>query len=310
MADKGPGSTSRTSGKKRLARAKVKRSEDAAASAKGAASANGAGSGKAEDPKKRLTRIGIGVFAVIMALSMTLPSFGFIFGNNGAGQEQQEQEAEQSAAADDASSDEGEDKQEQTATGMDLVDANYKAVVDPLEAKLKEDPKDLATLLNLGNDYMAWGNEGASYATDDAAYQHLSELYQKAISYYDSYLELNDSNAVKVSRALCQFYSGDMSGAQEALEKLTADAADYGPAWANLGLVYEYQGDQDKAKETYQKAAEVDADDEYGAKSFADRRIASMSASANGGELTSDAADVTSADDATNPLADALGAGL
>lgn len=301
MADKGPGSASRTP-KKRLARAKIKANGvDEATSGKGGR--KGSSDAEKESSKQRLTRIGIGIFAVIMALSMTLPSLSYIFGGKNTAEEQQE--AAQAEASEDAEESEDTDEETAQASGMDTVDANYQAVVVPLEDKLKDNDKDLATLLNLGNDYMAWAGEASSYATDDASAQHVGELYDKAISYFDSYLALNDSNAVKVNRALCQFYAGDTAEATAALEQLTTDASDYGPAWANLGLLYEYQGEQDKAKDAYQKAVEVDADDEYGSKSFADRRIAAMSAQQNGGDLTDGAADVTEAD-GTSSLADAL----
>lgn len=315
MAEKGPGSTGRTA-KKRLARAKIKSTDNGIKSSKGrdAQQAAAAAAEQGEGNKDRLKRIIIGVFAVLMALSMTLPSLSYIFGKNSdadeqAAQQQAAQQAAEEEASDEAEADEAEEQETQTATGIDAVDNNYKAVVVPLEEKLDENKDDLATLLNLGNDYMAWASEVGRLANDDAGTKHMNELFDKAIGYYDRYLELNDSNAVRVDRALCQFYSGDTEGANAALEKLTTDAPDYGPAWANLGLLYEYQGQKDKAKEAYQQAALADPDDEYGAKSYADRRIAAMAAASSGGDLTDGAADVTSSDGSSS-LADALGTGL
>lgn len=296
MADKGPQSTSR-SATKRLARAKIKPSDNGIKSSKGRKVATSEPSKTQEKKarKQKLTAVLIGVFAVIMALSMMLPSLSYIFGDNG------QQEAEQQAAQQeqDAEADDTEEESE-TKSGMDLVDSNYQAVVVPLEEKLKENADDLATLLNLGNDYLSWAAEASSYATDEDAQAHVKELFDKAISYYDRYLELNDSNAVKVNRALAQLYSGDASAATAALEQLTKDAPDYGPAWSNLGYVYEMQYNQDAAKEAYEKAVEADADDEYGAKSFANRRLAAMAAASTD---ISDEANATGGTDATDTTA-------
>lgn len=298
MADKGPGSTGRSS-KKRLARAKIKATDEGIKSAKGRKPTVEPEMTKTQQKKarqKKITAIAVGIFAVIMALSMTLPSLSYIFGNSDEQQAAQQAQEEADAAAQEAENGEEEEETEEL-TGMAAVDDAYKAVIDPLEEKLKDNPKDLATLLHLGKDYMAWGYDAGSYASEDADYEHLNELFAKAMDYYDQYLELNDSPAVKCDRAMCQLYTGDLEGAVAALEQVTADE-NYGPAWANLGMIHEiYQGDNEGAKEAYQKAIDADPDDEYGSKSYANRRLAAMVASANNGELE-DAATETTEDDA------------
>lgn len=320
MADKGPGSTNRSTNK-RLAGAKIKPTENGIKSSKGRAAAEEQMS-KAEQKrarKQKITAIAVGVFAVIMALSMMLPSLTYIFGNNNQQAEEQAQEQEEAQTTDDASTE--DEAEESTATGMDLVDANYKAVVDPLEAKLSENPKDLATLLNLGNDYMAWASDAYSYATDDESLLHVNELFDKAIGYFDSYLELNDSIAVKTSRAMCLLYKGDTDDALASLQELTdseatsdAEPAEYGRAWANMGYIYEYQGETEKAEEAYQQAKEHDKDDEYGAKSYADQRLAAMAARTGDGltDETAESAEGTSTSSSTGAqaLEDALGVGF
>ena len=310
MAEKGPGSTGRTA-KKRLARAKIKPTENGIKSSKGRKVEEEEQLSKrqqAKERKKKITGIAIGVFAVIMALSMMLPSLTYIFGNNSGQTEQQEQEAQQQEEQ--AQSEDGEETE--TLTGIDLVDSNYAAVVDPLEAKLAENPKDLATLLSLGNNYMSWASEASGYAADDAASAHVNELYQQAIDYFDQYLKLNDSAVVKANRAMCLLYSGDADAALAALQKLTEEAPDYGPAWANIGLIREYQGDQEAAKEAYQKAIDADPNDEYGAKSYANRRLAAMAAQTGEG-LTDETAESVQGGEATTgaeALEDALNSGL
>lgn len=308
MAEKGPGSTGRTA-KKRLARAKIKPTENGIKSSKGRKVEEEEQLSKrqqAKERKKKITGIAIGVFAVIMALSMMLPSLTYIFGNNSGQTEQQEQEAQQQEEQ--AQSEDGEETE--TLTGIDLVDSNYAAVVDPLEAKLAENPKDLATLLSLGNNYMSWASEASGYAADDAASAHVNELYQQAIDYFDQYLKLNDSAVVKANRAMCLLYSGDADAALAALQKLTEEAPDYGPAWANIGLIREYQGDQEAAKEAYQKAIDADPNDEYGAKSYANRRLAAMAAQTGEG-LTDETAESAAGTGTSGAeaLSDALGSG-
>jgi tetratricopeptide (TPR) repeat protein len=311
MADKGPGSTNR-SPKKRLARAKIKQTEYGIKSSKGRVVKEDELS-KAEQKRerqKKLTAIGIGAFAVIMALSMMLPSLSYIFGN-GADQAAEEQAAKEQAAKQEEQESEAEAEEQESATGIDLVDANYAAVVDPLEAKLSENPEDLATILNLGNDYMAWASEASVYASDDAGSAHVTELYDKAIGYFDQYLGINDSAVVKSNRAMCHLYKGDADAALQQLQDVTSETPDYGPAWVNIGIIKEYQGDTDAAKEAYQKAVEADPNDEYGAKSQADRRLAALAA-AEGGDVTADAAGTTDATttDGAEALENALDSGL
>ncbi|MDO4405265.1 MAG: tetratricopeptide repeat protein [Atopobiaceae bacterium] len=313
MTEKGPGSTGRSSNK-RLARAKIKTTENGIKSSKGRKDTAAQELSRAEEKaarKKKITAIAVGIFAVVMALSMMLPSLTYIFGNKA--DQQQEQQEQTKKDESETSEEEEETQEEQTATGIDAVDKNYKAVIDPLESKLEKNPEDLATLLSLGNDYMAWASEASSYATDEAGQTHVSDLFNKAIDYYDRYLALNDSAVVKANKAMCLMYNGDTDGALAALQALTKESPDYGPAWANIGLIYEYQGDQDKAKEAYQKAIEADPDDEYGAKSYANRRLAAIAASAGEG-LTDEAADSTSGSSASSTgaqaLEDALGSNL
>ena len=311
MAEQGPGSTNRTA-KKRLARAKIKPTEHGIKSSKGRNNEAANEPSKAEQQKARkqkIIAICVGIFAVIMALSMMLPSLTYIFGNNADQQAQQEQTQEQ--ATSEETKDDAADQEEAKTPGMDTVDANYAAVVNPLEAKLKDNPKDLATLLSLGNNYMNWGSAATSYATDETSEQHVLDLFNQAIGYYDRYLELNDSAVVKANRAMCVLNTGDTEGALAALQQVTVDNPDYGPAWANIGMIYEYQQNTEKAKEAYQKAIEVDKNDEYGAQSYANRRLAAMAASEGEG-LTDETAESANTTESTGAeaLEDALGGNL
>jgi tetratricopeptide (TPR) repeat protein len=178
--------------------------------------------------------------------------------------------------------------------------------VSSLESKLANDPNNLATLLNLGRDYMQWGYQVVYSGTTDADTTHGNDLLDKAISYFDQYLALNDSNSVKVDSALCLLYKGDTSGAISALQQITTDSPDYGPAWANLGLAYEISGDSTSALSAYEQAETTDADDEYGAKSYAERRIASINSSTTSTTSGTSATSGTSSTSTTQGLSDTL----
>ena len=284
-----------------------------------------------QEGKDRAKKIGIAIFAVVMALSMMLPSLVTIVSNmrpkdadvqqttsadasssssatdssTSTDTSSSSSTTDSSATSDTATSDtatsetatsdtatsdtatsdtatsESSSSTSETSTTVASLDADYQVEVSALEKRLADDPKNLAALLNLGKQYMSWAYSVSYYGgSEEGAVDHAHDLFDKAIGYYDQYLALNDSNAVKVDRALCQFYAGDYDAAQAALEKLTKDAPDYGPAWANLGLVYESMWNTESAQDAYKKAAEADPNDEYGARSFANRRLAAMNESA------------------------------
>lgn len=272
-----------------------------------------------QEGKDRAKKIGIAIFAVVMALSMMLPSLVTIVSNmrpkdadvqqttsadasssSSAADSSSASTTDSSASTDtsssssttdssatsdtatsDAATSESSSSTSETSTTVASLDADYQVEVSALEKRLADDPKNLAALLNLGKHYMSWAYSVSYYGgSEEEAIDHAHDLFDKAIGYYDQYLALNDSNAVKVDRALCQFYVGDYDAAQAALEKLTKDAPDYGPAWANLGLVYESMWNTESAQDAYKKAAEADPNDEYGARSFANRRLAAMNESA------------------------------
>ena len=251
---------------------------------------NSANAPKAKaDTRKRWTVVAAVVLAVLMVASVLLPSFSAIFSSGSSSSDESADAATESATT-------------AATASMTTVDDEYGTLVKQLKAKLEDDPDNLAALLNLGNDYMSWGSAASSYATDDQGKSHVSDLFDQAIAYYDKYLKLNDSNDVHVKRALCQYYAGDTDEATKALEDFTSgDGKDYGPAWAYLGVLYQYSGDTDKAQNAYKKAVEVDAVDADGAKSLANQQLAAIKASENSSSssslesILSDAA--TSSDD-------------
>ncbi len=232
----------------------------------------------------RFQKIVIVAFIVIFALSTLAGALASVV---------------QTQTAEDAS---GESQE----TTVETVDGNYEGIVQDLESKVAENPEDKASLLSLGRYCFSWGANVSSLATTDEETSHANELFDKAIGYYDQYLELEDSPAARVDRALCQYYKGDAEAAATELTEVTTNSPDYAPAWANLGMLYETQGLTDEARAAYEKAAELDPSDEYGAYSYAQQRISALDEAAESAEEdsaddageTDDAADAASTDDA------------
>ena len=74
---------------------------------------------------------------------------------------------------------------------------------------------------------------------------------------------------MKISQ--CQLYSGDTDAAVQTLEALTQASPDYGPAWVYLGVTYVQKGDNTKAINALKRAEAADPNDEYGAKTLAQK---------------------------------------
>ena len=255
-------------------------------------------------------RIAIAVIAVVMALSMMLPSLSSIFSGSSSSTTTDQSSSADASTSESTSSSSSDSSSSSSSTSttntVDTIDSEYETLVSSLESKLANDPNNLATLLNLGRDYMQWGYQVVYSGTTDADTTHGNDLLDKAISYFDQYLALNDSNSVKVDSALCLLYKGDTSGAISALQQITTDSPDYGPAWANLGLAYEISGDSTSALSAYQQAETTDADDEYGAKSYAEKRIAAINSSTTSTTSGTSATSGTSSTSTTQGLSDTL----
>lgn len=226
-------------------------------------------------------KVVIVVFAVLMALALMLPFLSTIVASNNEAQSSSQSQSDSSSSTD--SSTDSSDDSSADDVSLDGVPENlqstaktYAGTVQTLESKLDDDPNNLATLINLADDYMNWGYASLKSSSSDDEKSYSNALLQKAVEYFDRYLALHDSNSAKVNRALCQYYLGDTDGATKALEQITTDAPNFGPGWANLGLVYEQAGETQKAIDAYQKAVEADPNNEYGARSFANQRLVAL----------------------------------
>ncbi len=255
------------------------------------------------------------LFAVLMALSLMLPSLSAIFSSSNSSS------SSSSQTSSDASSDSDSSDSAEETDYVAKADEKYGATVSALEEKYGSDPTNLATLLNLGKNYMTWGTYVRYFGSTDENTTHANELLSKAVTYYDAYLAIKDSSAVRVDKALCAYYQEEYDSSLEQLEALTESDPGYGPGWANLGMLYEAAGDEDAAKAAYAKAQETDPDDDYGAKSYAANRLASLESSDESSEdesatsddssaSTSSGSAGTSVDGLTDTLSDLTGSSL
>ena len=262
-----------------------------------------------QSKKKNASNIGpagkalIVLFAVLMALSLMLPSLSSIFSSSSSSSTS----SEQTTSSDDASSSDDSSSESSETDYVAKADEKYGAQVTALEEKYASDPVNLATLLNLGKNYMTWGTYVRYFGSTDADTSHANELLSNAVKYYDEYLAIKDSAAVRVDKALCAYYQEDGTSALQQLKELTESAPDYGPAWANLGLLYEASGDEESAKAAYAKAQETDPNDEYGAKSYATQRLASLESSDETDDSDESASEDAAADDSSETTGSTTG---
>ena len=191
-------------------------------------------------------------FAVLMALSLMIPSISAIF------------------ASDDSS---------QTITIDDIRDSinnQFSTTVETLETQLEADPDNPDLLKQLGTAYMQWAANLQYYSMTDEQTLDVYDKAKKAKEYYDTYLEDNDDADVADAAAMCIYYYGETSNAITALEEVCEKYPDHAGSFANLGMLYEVQGETDKAIENYNLAVEKDPDDEAGAKSYAEGRLEAL----------------------------------
>lgn len=257
-----------------------------ASSERGPQGAGSEGARKGKTPKRGVRRpivlVGVILVSVIMVGSILLPSLSAIVSgvSNTVGE----------ASATTAAATTAQTSEAATTTAantmLDAVNSRYQGAVDSLESKVSANPSDAAALINLANSYFTWGSQARSYATTDDESAQVSDKFTKAMGYYDRYLAIEDANAAHVSRAMCQYYLGDVAGAQAALEQFCARVADYAPAWADLGTIYQASGDTQKATDAYGKALSADPEDKYGLKSTVNSKLSALTAASTASATT------------------------
>ena len=185
---------------------------------------------------------------------------------------------------------------------VDYVDSQYTDYVADLESQLEEDPENAETLLATARACSSWGTSVMMLAATDDEASHGTELVQRAIGYYDRYLALDNASDARVERAMCEYYLGDAETATSDLEAVTTDDPEYAPAWYDLGLLYEGQGLTDEARAAYQKAVELDPDDEQGVGTNAQSRIDALTGAED--EASSDDEGATTQEDDSSETAE------
>ena len=225
-------------------------------------------------------KIVIIIFAVILVLSLCLPFFSSC-----------------SATPSTTQDDSAQSDSSTEASTVAEIQAQYASLIESLEGKLADDPDNLTHLASLGNNYMDEGVDmkSASDAADNE--ETIVEVFSKAVGYYDDYLEAaaagdadaDSVSAVTVDRAVCLFYSGEEDQAIADLSSFLEETDDYVMGWYNLGAFYSQQGDNDQAKEAFNKVIELDPDNESGVVSYAQLQLAIIEASEEAAAETDDA---------------------
>ena len=215
-------------------------------------------------------KIVIIIFAVILVLSLCLPFFSSC-----------------SATPSTTQDDSAQSDSSTEASTVAEIQTQYASLIESLEGKLADDPDNLTHLASLGNNYMDEGVDmkSASDAADNE--ETIAEVFSKAVGYYDDYLEAaaagdadaDSVSAVTVDRAVCLFYSGEEDQAIADLSSFLEETDDYVMGWYNLGAFYSQQGDNDQAKEAFNKVIELDPDNESGVVSYAQLQLAIIEAS-------------------------------
>lgn len=203
-------------------------------------------------------KIAIGVFSLFIAISMMLPSLANIFSNS--------QKRNQT--------------QQRTPEAINQV---YQKQAEEKESAIQSNPDNLPAHLDLARTYLGWGMALKSSSQDDSVQKQSLQLINKAIAEYNTYLASNDSDEVRVDRAIAQFYAGDQTGAIDTLKEVTDRSPDYAKGWLNLGMMYRVTDQVDLAKEALQKAIEKDSDNSDGVRDNAQKILDAL----NGNTSTS-----------------------
>lgn len=257
--------------------------EEVEAATKAEANAEAAADAKLPPmPKKQRRKrtgkeIAVIVVSVIMVVSILLPSFSQIFSTGSSSSSY--------------------------PTSFDDATDIYSPEVEEYKEALDKNANDQAAMLNLANAYYQWGIYATSYADGDDQTTEATELLKNAQDTYTSYLDAvgsldsDDAKTAAINRAYCYYYEGDTDKALELLAQV-ADETNYAQAWANLGMMYENQGDTSQAESAYQKAIDASGDDDASVKSYCESQLSSLRKDAQ--ESSGGAAGLASALDGTS----------
>jgi Flp pilus assembly protein TadD len=121
------------------------------------------------------------------------------------------------------------------------------AALAEAEKAYEQNPTDLEVLLSLGGAYLA------AQRAEDAA-----SIFEEALVVDAA------STDAKAGLGMAKFAQGDLEGAKKDLEQATNDDPQNQAAFYDLAVVYFSSNERDKAKDAWEKAAEIDDTTELG----------------------------------------------
>lgn len=205
--------------------------------------------------KRTGKEIAVIVIAIIMVVSILLPSFAVFLGN----------------------------KQNATPTSFSSTVDIYTPQIETLQKKLEENPTSATDALALANEQYNYGRYAMVYAQTDEEKTQANQIMQTAADDFTHYLDLagelvtfDEKNAV-VTRALCNLYLDNATNAIRQLKDLLKET-NFAPAWQGLGMIYESQGDTNKAIEAYQNALDAPQEAQQDVTSYCEQRLKALKA--------------------------------
>lgn len=206
-----------------------------------------------KNKRSKASRWAIGIFAVLMALLMMVPSLSLLVG--------------------------GHHDQSQSIKTVADVDKLYQPREKEIEQKVKSNPKDLQAQLALAENYLNWGNYAKGLSTSDADKAHVKDLFNKALAAYDQGISgakaaQSATDQFEVGKALTYFYDGTSTSekTQASLKEIaTREKSSF--AWFVLGNMYGMNSDYKAARSAYESAASADTKGEKEFKEAAQKRI-------------------------------------
>ena len=201
------------------------------------------------DKKKSslLTRIGIGIIAVMLVLAFVpWDSIGLTGGSGSNGSEGDGQ--------------------------MEAIAARYSATIGGNDQLLASDSTSYTVLVTQGNTYFDWAHEVQGLDT-----QNLEDrpIWTSASVFYGRALEVQPGDpSVATDYAISKYYSGDAEGAIVIVGEVMESSPDFAPAFFNAGIFYSSAGRSPEAVAAMTRYLELDPQGQSGDPEYARNIIA------------------------------------
>ncbi len=140
------------------------------------------------------------------------------------------------------------------------IATKYKPQIDSDTQKLAANPKDYATLVDLGNTYSNWTFEVLKASPNSGAHQPIA---LSSASFYRRALAIKPGDpSVSTDFAIVTFYSGDSAEAIATVEQVMRKNPKFAPGFFNAGIFYEATGQTAKALAAFQTDLKLDPNDQ------------------------------------------------